>query len=112
MSLGRVHKISSKETFAHVFLNPDLRFSCKNFSVIARKSSKKIPRLGVALKKKNIKLSVHRNLIKRKIKIIFMLCHTKLPALDFVIMSSKVVDIKSLNLEKEITLLLDKCCTN
>ena len=110
MSLGRVHKISSKETFAHVFLNPDLRFSCKNFSLIATKSSNKIPRLGIALKKKNIKLSVHRNLIKRKIKKNFVLCKTKLPVLDYVIMSSRAMDVKSLNYENEIKLLLDKCC--
>mgnify|MGYP006098525775 CR=1 FL=1 len=102
MSLKKINKISSQETFAHVFKCPDFKLKSKGFSLLAKKNSRDNPRLGISLKKKNIKLSVHRNLVKRLIKETFVYQKDKLPNLDYIIISSRGLDIKNPALKHEI----------
>jgi len=109
MSLAKNFKISSKETYGHVFKSPDLKKRKNGLLVIARKKEGECPRLGIALKKKNIKLSVDRNFLKRKIKNSFLLHQKELPNLDYVFMSSRELNLKGPSLDDDISSLWKLC---
>ena len=102
MSLSRENKINSKETFDHVFKSPDVKISNELFLLLGKKTNKLYPRLGVALKKKNIKLAVHRNILKRKIKNSFMANKNNLKNLDYVVMSNKCIKVNDKNINKNL----------
>ena len=57
-------------------------------SVLARQNEVDLPRLGVSIRKRDYKLAVERNRLKRRIKNSFRLNLNKLPCYDFVVMVS------------------------
>ena len=60
--------ISSKEGFEDIFSSPKQKFSTKNILVLSKTNNLGFARIGVAIRKKDVKLAVNRNNIKRKIK--------------------------------------------
>ena len=80
--------------FSQVF-NQAIRSSDRLFIILARLNGEHSPRLGLAISKKNARLAVERNRIKRIIRESFRLNQTRLPAADFVVMAKPVT--KTLN---------------
>lgn len=58
-------------------------------------NEEKVPRLGVALAKRYIKLAVNRNKIKRQIRESYRL-HPNLPNIDIVVVTRKTTDFDDL----------------
>ena len=60
--------IPSKEGFKEIFSSPDKKYSTRNVLVLSKTNEHGLARIGVAIKKKDTRLAVDRNNIKRKIK--------------------------------------------
>ena len=81
--------IPSKEGFQDIFSSPDKKFSTKNILVLSKANVYGFARIGVAIRKKENKLAVNRNNIKRKIKGSFLSKALELPADDYVVFVRK-----------------------
>ena len=68
-----------------VFSNPDIKLTEGMFFLIGKKNLSQIPRIGITIKKRDFKLAVERNALKRIIKVSFKGVSHKLPAFDYVI---------------------------
>jgi len=86
MPLQEKHLIPSSQGFGPVYRKPDARFKSGNFRVLARQNEVDLPRLGVSIRKRDYKLAVERNRLKRRIKNSFRVNLNKLPCYDFVVM--------------------------
>ena len=100
MSLKR--SISSKEGFSDIFDNPDRKHSTKNILILSKKNSLGFSRIGVAIRKKDNKLAVDRNNIKRKIKGSFLAKVLELPHKDFVVYVKKNLKGKEEELKEDL----------
>ncbi len=83
--MGLRHSIPSKEGFSEIFSSPDKKHSTDNFLLLCKENCLERPRLGVAIRKKDIKLAVNRNRIKRKIKGSFRSKVLELQKKDYVV---------------------------
>src|SRR5690554_6574751 len=75
--------------FKRVFDNTELRGGTSQILVLASANQLENPRIGFVFSKKNMKLAVDRNRVKRIIRESFRQQQAKLPALDFVILGRK-----------------------
>lgn len=75
--------------FSRVF-DQAIRSSDRLFIILARQNDEHRPRLGLAISKKNARLAVDRNRIKRIIRESFRLNQSKLPAVDLVVMARPI----------------------
>ena len=100
MSLKR--SISSKEGFSDIFDSPDQIHSTKNILVLSKNNSLGFSRIGVAIRKKDNRLAVDRNNIKRKIKGSFFAKVLELPHKDFVVYVKKNLKGKEEELKKDL----------
>lgn len=91
---SRELRLLTPEHYKHVFKQPR-RARSSHFTILAKNNSLSHPRLGLAIAKKNIKLAVSRNRIKRVIRESFRLNQNMLPKQDFVIMANKNADLLS-----------------
>ena len=66
--MGVKRSIPSSEGFNEAFSNPDRKVSTKHFMLLLKENDLGYARIGVAVRKKDIKLAVQRNRIRRKIK--------------------------------------------
>jgi len=92
-SLSRVFSRKSRlikpAQYKYVFSKPK-RSIDNNFIIIAKKNNENYPRLGLAISKKNIKLAVQRNRIKRIIREFFRInIIVNNVGIDFVVMAKK-----------------------
>ena len=87
--MGVKHSIPSSEGFDEIFAKPDFKTHSKHFLLLAKKNIHGRPRIGVAVRKKDIKLAVNRNKIKRKIKGGFLANALNLSAADYVVLVKK-----------------------
>jgi ribonuclease P protein component len=78
-------RLLSPADFSFVFEQP-IRVGNRAFTLLARNNALSKPRLGLAIAKKQVKLAVKRNLIKRKVRESFRLHQYQLPNFDFVVM--------------------------
>lgn len=100
MSLKR--SISSKEGFGDIFDSPDQKYSTKNILILSKDNSLGFSRIGVAIRKRDNKLAVDRNNIKRKIKGSFLAKVLKLPHRDFVVYVKKNLRGKEEELKRDL----------
>jgi ribonuclease P protein component len=75
--------------FRSVFDKAEIKASTKYFLLLARRNSLSTPRIGFVLSKKNIKLAVDRNRIKRVSRDYFRLERHKIPSIDIVFLGRK-----------------------
>ena len=94
--------ISSKEGFQEIFTSPDKKYSTKNILVLSKTNEHGFARIGVAIRKKDTKLAVDRNNIKRKIKGSFLSKVLELPPKDFVVYVKKNLKGKEKDLKKDL----------
>ena len=94
--------IPSKEGFQEIFSSPDKKFSIKNVLVLTKANEHSFARIGIAIRKKDTKLAVDRNNIKRKIKGSFLSKVLELPPVDFVVYVKKNLKGKEKDLQKDL----------
>ena len=87
--MGPKRSISSKDGFSDIFDNPDQKHSTKNILILSKDNALGFSRIGVAIRKKDNRLAVDRNNIKRKIKGSFLAKVLELPNRDFVVYVKK-----------------------
>jgi len=100
--------IPSSEGFNEIFSSPDKKFSTDNILVLSKSNSCGVARIGVAIRKKDTKLAVNRNNIKRKIKGSFLSKVLELPGEDFVVYVKRNLTGKEKDLQKELDNIWDK----
>ena len=100
--MGPKRSISSKESFSDIFDSPDLKYSTKNILILSKDNSLGFSRIGVAIRKKDYRLAVDRNNIKRKIKGSFLAKVLELPNKDFVVYVKKNLKGKEEELKKDL----------
>ena len=66
--MGVKRSIPSSKGFDEAFSKPDRKVSTKHFVLLLKGNDLGYARIGVAVRKKDIKLAVQRNRIRRKIK--------------------------------------------
>lgn len=100
--------IPSSEGFNQIFSSPDKKFSTDNVLVLSKSNSCGVARIGVAIRKRDTKLAVNRNKIKRKIKGSFLSKVLELPPKDFVVYVKKNLTGKEKDLQKDLDDIWDK----
>ena len=88
-------RLLTASDYSNVFQDVKLRVSSKNFLILARPYEKDHPRLGIIIAKKNVKLAVERNRIKRQLRESFRKQRLTLPNLDIVLLAKKGTDKNS-----------------
>jgi len=83
---GRAERLPDKAAFAQVFGNAR-RSRDRCFTILYCRNDRDEPRLGLAIAKKNCRLAVERNRLKRIIRESFRTHRTALGGLDFVVMN-------------------------
>ena len=94
--------IPSSEGFGEVFKKPDQKFSNKSILVLSKANTYGISRIGVAIRKKDFRLAVKRNSIKRKIKGSFNSKVLELPSKDYVVLVKKGLTGREEKLNKDL----------
>jgi ribonuclease P protein component len=106
--MGVKRSIPSSEGFDEAFSNPDTKVSTKHFLLLLKENDLGYARIGVAVRKKDIKLAVQRNKIRRKIKGSFNVNTSKLTASDHVVLVKKNITSDSAVIKKELEELWQK----
>ena len=100
--MGLRYSIRSKEGFSKIFSTPDKKHSTKDLLVLSKENNLEHSRLGVAIRKKDVRLAVKRNRIKRKIKGSFRAKVLELQKKDYVVLVKGKLSDKEKNLTKEL----------
>ncbi len=78
--------------FKPVFDNAQFKISSKGLLFLSKHNRINNPRLGLVIAKKNIRLAVQRNRLKRIIRESFRLNQANIPNLDIVVLARKGLD--------------------
>ena len=100
--MGLRYSIPSKEGFSKIFSTPEKKHSTKNLLVLSKENDIEHSRLGVAIRKKDVRLAVKRNRIKRKIKGSFRAKVLELQKKDYVVLVRGKLSDKEKNLTEEL----------
>ena len=106
--MGLKHSIPSSEGFSEIFSSPDKKFSTNSLLVLCKENQLEHSRVGVAIKKKDIRLAVNRNRIKRKIKGSFRSKLLELQKKDYVVLVKKNLSKEEKQLTKDLEFLWGK----
>ena len=105
-SFSREKRLLNAHQFKAVFDSPDFRLSGRCVLLLARFNQLKHHRLGLVIGKKNIKLSVERNRVKRQIREHFRTQELNFLGVDVVIIARKgLADLSNSELQHELTTL-------
>ena len=88
----RESRLLTGADFKRVFDKAIYKVSDQNLLILARPNQSDHPRLGFVISKKNVRLAVNRNRVKRIIRESFRLNQQHLPPCDLVILARKGVD--------------------
>ncbi|NRB37341.1 MAG: ribonuclease P protein component [Pseudomonadales bacterium] len=88
-AFGKDKRLLVAADYKNVFDNNEWKVSNKESLCLSVKNDKQAPRLGLVIAKKNVKLAVHRNRIKRIIRDSFRLHQHVLPNADIVILARR-----------------------
>lgn len=91
-SFEREKRLLSPKQFKMVFDSPSGKISGKQVLLLARQNNLQHPRLGLVIGKKNVRLSVERNRIKRQIRESFRVCQDSIGYWDIVVIARKGLD--------------------
>ncbi|WP_019528677.1 ribonuclease P protein component [Dasania marina] len=78
--------------FKPVFDNAVFKVSSKELLFLTKPNRLDHPRLGLVIAKKNVRLAVQRNRVKRIIRESFRLNQANIPALDIVVLARHSID--------------------
>jgi ribonuclease P protein component len=82
-------RLLNSNEFKSIFDDAPLRTSHQHFLVLARRNEFNLPRLGLVIAKKNIRLSVDRNRMKRLIRETFRENQQQLVGIDVIVLARK-----------------------
>lgn len=85
----RRSRLLSAGDYRLVFNGAKIKVSDKHLLILARPNQLPYPRVGLVIAKKNVRLAVHRNRVKRIIRESFRLTSPTLPSLDIVVLARK-----------------------
>lgn len=84
----RTRRLLTAKDYKKVFSNP-VKLVCPPFTLLAVPNQLEYPRLGLIVAKKNVKLAVDRNKLKRLSRQSFRLAQQQLPAFDIVLLARR-----------------------
>ena len=90
LGFDRSLRLLQRPEFDRVFDNPT-RLIESPFTLLYRRNQLGYPRLGMVVSKKNLRLAVRRNLVRRRIRESFRLNRPRLPNVDLVLLSRKEI---------------------
>lgn len=85
----RQSRLLTAGDFRSVFDKAEIKISNKHFLLLARRNNLSTARIGFVLSKKNVKLAVDRNRIKRLTRESFRLKHQNIPSVDIVFLGRR-----------------------
>ncbi len=85
----RSSRLLNAGDYRQVFNDAKVKVSDKNLLILARPNQLSHARVGLVIAKKNVKLAVDRNRVKRLIRESFRLTNASLPDLDIVILARR-----------------------
>lgn len=88
-SFGRNLRLLKPADFKQVFDQVEIKVPCPHLLMLVRRNGLDHPRVGLVIAKKNVKLAVHRNRIKRVIRETFRLNQDDLSGLDIVVLARR-----------------------
>lgn len=100
LNFPKSHRLLKPADYGKVFDDVQLKVPHRNFLILATPNSLGHARIGLIFSKKNLKLAVQRNRIKRRIRETFRL-KRQLPALDIIVLGRQglaQLDNKQVNL--------------
>jgi ribonuclease P protein component len=89
---ARERRLLNAADYSRVFDNAELRASHRHLLLLARRNGAAEHRLGLVIAKKNIRLAVQRNRIKRLAREVFRTRPSTAPALDVILLARKGLD--------------------
>ncbi len=89
---SREYRLLNQQQYKPVFDSADLRLSAQGILLLASYNQLEHARLGLVLGKKNIRLAVQRNRIKRQVREHFRKTQAQLPAMDIVVLARRGLD--------------------
>lgn len=92
LGFTKSQRLLNAHDFKAVFDHADYRVSHGQMLLLSRKNNLNYPRLGLVIAKKNAKLAVQRNRIKRIIRESFRLHQQQLPAVDIIVLARRGID--------------------
>lgn len=88
-SFYKSNRLLTSSDFSYVFDNAPFKASHPNFLILAKPSQTSTPRLGLIIAKKNVRLAVKRNRLKRLIRESFRHKQHHLPAIDAIVLARR-----------------------
>jgi len=102
LGFGREKRLLKPQQFKAVFDSAAHKVSSKYALLLARDNQLGHPRLGLVIGKKNVKLAVDRNRIKRQIRESFRHSQHQLPGVDIVIVARRgIADLTHTELRQQ-----------
>jgi ribonuclease P protein component (EC 3.1.26.5) len=89
LTFNKSDRLLNSGDFSTVFDNAPIKASHPNFLILAKPNLLGRPRLGLIIAKKNIRLSVNRNQLKRLIRQSFRLKQHNIPAIDAIVLARR-----------------------
>lgn len=90
-TFGKSLRLLCKQDFDQVFRKAS-KLGSANFFLLVRKNKQGYPRLGLAISKKNAKLAVSRNRIKRIVRESFRLHVNEIGGYDVIVLAKRGID--------------------
>jgi ribonuclease P protein component len=86
---GKAKRLLHANDYSRVFDNPDARASHQHLLLLAKINDKTQHRLGLVIAKKNVRLAVHRNRVKRVAREVFRSLPDSEPHIDVVLLARR-----------------------
>ena len=86
---GKAKRLLNAKDYGRVFDSPDARASHQHLLLLAKINDGPEHRLGLVIAKKNVRLAVHRNRIKRVAREIFRTLPSSEPPMDIVLLARR-----------------------
>ncbi len=91
-SFPKTLRLLNSHDFKQVFDNAKIKVSNAEMLILACRSQHASPRLGLIIAKKNVRLAVHRNRIKRIIRESFRRQQHNLTNVDIIVLAKRGID--------------------
>lgn len=92
LSFSRQQRLLNSNAYKRVFDDVAVKVGTKHIVVLATPNTEGYARLGLVVSKKNVRLAVNRNRVKRIVRESFRLKQSKLTAFDIVVIAKQGID--------------------
>jgi len=92
-SFGKAKRLLNAKDYSRVFESPDARASHQHLLLLGKHNDGPKHRLGLVIAKKNVRLAVHRNRIKRIAREIFRTLPCSEPPMDVVLLARRGIGL-------------------